>query len=218
MGLFGSRRDKDGDYRELVKLFGLRSEVLTREGRLIFFAQAEASPEGGVMMKPITVSRLDPSIPRYPVMLRGYQAETKRAIHISCYISARKDGNWDVKEPELVGRDNDRAFYRLETAIPAEIVAMQHRELGVIMCQISNVSAGGACILTAAELSIGEKLSLRSMMLESMGISPMMCMIRRAAKRKGAFEYGVKFLDLSPQAEEHLVRTIMDMEQQKRAQ
>ncbi len=217
MGLFGSRKDKNDDYRELTRLIGLRSEVMTREGRLIFFASAELAPGGGVMMRPISTSRLDPSIPRYPVMLRGYLKEEKRAIHISCYISARPDGNWDVTEPESIERDNDRNYYRLETMIPAEIVAGQHRDLGMVIGQITNVSAGGVCLVTTAELKIDENLSIRSMMLDSLGITPLMCVIRRAIRHRNGIEYGCEFLNLTPQVEEQLVQAVMDMERQKRA-
>ncbi len=216
MGLFGGRKDKSDDYRELTRLVGIRSEVMTREGRLIFFASAELAPEGGVMVRPITTSRLDPSIPRYPVMLRGYLKEEKRAVHILCYISARPDGGWNVTEPESDKHDNDRNHYRLETAIPAEVMAAQHRDLGMILCQITNISAGGVRIMTTAELKVDEKLSIRSMMLESMGIAPLMCVIRRAIRHRGGIEYGCEFLGLTPQIEEQLAQLIMDMERQRR--
>lgn len=214
MGLFGSKnKTRDRDYINLAELLGLRIEVMTREEKLIFAATLGITPDGNMELRPLATPRLDPSIPRYPVMLRGYQSEKKEAIHINCFISAGKDGNWNIEETEVVGRDNDREFFRLETSIPGEFTAASRRNQAVMMCQIINVSAGGLALITAHPLEIGEKLTIRSVMLESKGIPPMICTVCRCARRKAGIEYGCEFDNLSPQMEEKLVRTVMDMEQ-----
>lgn len=218
MGLLDWLRNRSNgeDEVDYEQYSGMRFEVMDDRERLIFIAFFTVGDDGTVVLRPIVPPRYPPTGKYYPVLMRGYQQSTKKAIHMEGDISPAGNGNWLVDELKVTGVDNDRAFYRQVTSVGGMVVPMHQRGLNAIPCRVLNISAGGVCIQTGAECMVGEKMMLRTTLFDDWRIAPQMCTVRRATRRRTLFEYGCEFSDLSPGVEEHISKSIMEMQRERK--
>lgn len=220
MGLFSWRKNKNKDdgSSDLTEFEGMRFEVMDEREHLLFSARAGVTWDGALELRPTIVPRFPPGASYIPVLLRGYEPSVKKAIHMEGNIVPLGDGRLQVEDLKLTGKDNDRAFYRQATAIVGSVMPLRQRGVEALPCRVLNVSAGGVCLQVRAECMVGEKLLLRSSLLDGWKEMALMCVVRRATRRKNAFEYGCEFVDLSPALEEAISRAILEMQLQQRAQ
>ena len=217
MGLFDrfSKR-KDAEEESVAGYESMRVEIMDEDGKLLFVARVILSQTDRMELQPITVPRLAPNTLNLPVLLRGYDDTEKKAIHMSGDLSARSNGLWRVDSIAIVGKDNDRAFYRQDTTLSGEITPMQQTGVYSEPCRLINISAGGVCFLADVECREGERILLRSNLLEGWSLTPLVCVVRRVTKRKIGFEYGCEFTDLTPATEDIIAKAIMEMQVKRR--
>ena len=215
--LFTGRGKEDDDKLDLSEFAGMRVEVMDEGGALLFSARASESWDNALVLQPITVPQLRRATDEIPVTLRGYEDETRQAVHMDATLVRRSDGTWRAEDIEITGRDNDRAFYRQSTSIGGEITPMQGAGLYTQPCRVLNISAGGVCILVEPQYRIGDRLLLKSNLLEGWSMTPLLCEVRRVTKRKNGYEYGCEFTELTPAMEDMIAKAIMEMQvRQKR--
>ena len=190
----------------------MRVEIMDEKGGLLFAARTNIKWDGSMELQPITVPRLRPGADAVPVTIRGYEDSVKKAVHMEGTLYDRGNGTWNVEDIELLGKDNDRAFYRQETAIGGEVTPMKQSGVYSEPCRIINISAGGVCILIDMEFRKGEKILLRSNLLEGWALTPLICVVRRVTKRKIGYEYGCEFTELTPAMEDVIAKAIMEMQ------
>lgn len=207
------REDKI-DTETLKSYSGMRLEVMDAKERLVFVARATVSWEGEMCLWPLTSSRLNGDEVSYPVLLRGYDEAAKKAVHMTGYITRGADGGWSVEELEITGKENDRAFFRQGSGLPGEVMPMRQNDIFRAQCRLVNISAGGVCVRTQAEFQLGDRILLKSSLLEGWEVIPLMCVVRRGVKRKAYNEYGCEFVDLTPKMEDMIVKSILERQAQ----
>lgn len=214
MGLFG-RKNRDDEKNEinLREYSGMRLEVMTEKEQLLFIANASINWEEEMVLRPLTTVYLDPSIPQYTVLLRGYQDELKKAVHLKCHISAEQNGTWMTSDVEVLTKSNDREYYRHNMSAVGEFLQLRQKGVGMTPCRLVNLSVGGVRIAADKVLMVGEKLMLRSPVLEGWELAPLMCEVKRVFRKGGAYEYGCEFVDLTPQTEEMISRVLVKLQQ-----
>lgn len=215
MGLFDRlRRKNEEEESDLREYTGMRMEVSSEEGEMLFAARSNVDLHNTLQLRPITVPLFSKGTNYLPVNLRGYEESVRKAVHMEGTLVANGDV-WDVEDIEVTGKDNDRAFFRQDTSIDGEVMPLKQAGIRRLPCKILNVSAGGVCFFTPPEYRTGDRLLLNSKELEPWGISPLVCIVRRVTKRKGGYEYGCEFADLSPAKEDMIVKAIMEMQRQR---
>ena len=205
----------------IVDYSGMRVEVLDTENRLLFVARFSASPSGKVNLYQLSAGsvppeKLPPEGGYLPVHLRGYYDRHKVAIHMNANISLSEDGVWTAEDVVVVNRVNDRAFFRQSVDIKGEVLCLEAADGQYVPCEMVNISAGGACIRTARQFEVGDKLILRVRLLPDEKVEPLACgTLRVTEKKKDIYEYGCKFIDLSPTAEDQIAKAIMEMQRRQ---
>ncbi len=150
------------------------------------------------------------------VAMRGYQESVKKAVHMDCWlVPFEDDGCFKAEKLSVTGKDNDRAFYRQETAISGAVVPLRQKGMSDATCRLVNISAGGVCFLATANYAVGDKLQLKTNMLPGVETPPLVCVVRRATKKRFGFEYGCEFTALDTETEELLARAIMEMQRKR---
>lgn len=217
VGLFDRRtKSKSGGKQDLSEYAGMRIEVMDENGNMLFVGRADVTAGGMLELQPITVPKAAPDAKYVSVLMRGYEESVKKAVHMEGGISPRSNGRWLVEDITVTGKDNDRAFFRQDTVIGGDIVPIKQAGVESRSCQLRNISAGGVCIFVDAEFRMGERLLLRSNLLEGWELTPLICEVRRITKRKGGYEYGCEFVELTPTTEDLIVKAIMEMQLKRR--
>ena len=199
MALFGRKKSEKQEGGSVQSQYsGMRVEVLSRQDQPIFAGQ------------PITIPPLDGG-QRYAVNLRGYQESAQKAVHMEADIVQRTNGAWKVENLEIIGKDNDRAFFRQELVMEGEVVPFKQAGVYSEPCRILNVSAGGVCIQSEDDYRIGDKLLLRSNLFDGQ-LTSLMCIVRRVTKRRVGYEYGCEFTDLTPATEDMISKAVMQIQ------
>lgn len=217
VGLFDRlTKPKSGGKQDLSEYAGMRIEVMNEDGEILFVGRADVTAGGMLELQPITVPRVSPDVKYVSVLMRGYEDSVKKAVHMEGGVSPRSNGRWLVEDITITGKDNDRAFFRQDTVIGGEVMPFKQAGVESQPCKLQNISAGGVCILVDAEYQLGDRLLLRSNLLEGWELTPLICVVRRITKRKGGYEYGCEFADLTPATEDLIVKAIMEMQLKRR--
>jgi len=213
VGLFDrkSKSDQQRAANSTSQYAGMRVEVMNTLDQMIFVGRMSSPWEGGLEITPITVPELD-RIHEYDVNMRGYQESAQKAVHMRGRLTASGANAWRVKNFEVTGRENDRAFYRQEMAADGDITPFRGTNPYAMPCKVLNVSAGGVCIQVDETFRRGDKLLLRSDIFEGKTLPPLVCTVRRVTKRRIGYEYGCEFADLTPATEDMIAKAIMEIQ------
>ncbi len=217
VGLFDRKvaKVKKEEPNGLLQYTGMRLEVMNYvNGGLLFVGRSSFLWDGSMVLQPITVAPEDLSPEGVRVKMRGFQEEVKKAVHMQCRILPFESGGFLVKELEITGKDNDRAFYRQDTAASGEVVPIRQQGLSEATCHLVNISAGGVCFLTASQYKVGDRLLLKTDLLPGRD-APLVCQVRRATRKRFGFEYGCEFTALDQATEDLLSRAIMEMQRKR---
>ena len=217
MGLFDRKiaKVKAEDQNNLIQYSGMRLEVMDEEGALLFVARSSILWDGSMILQPITVPSDRIGSDGLAVTMRGYQETVKKAVHMSCRLTPFEDGGYKVEALEITSKDNDRAYYRQETAISGEVVPVRQRGMSEATCRLVNISAGGVCFIATAQYKVGDRLLLKTNLLPGVEMAPFLCAVRRANKKRFGYEYGCEFIQLDSGTEEMLAKAIMEMQRKR---
>lgn len=248
MGLFDRFRrrkenapleEKKSPQEEIQEYSGLRVEVLTPEGEELFIAKLAIS--GGIcefqligdMQAPEGLQDAavdEEGKPRpIPILARGYDELQQKAIHMEGEMLPYDPRIWRAASLRIVGKDNDRAYFRQDVGSAGTVLALSVPEGsqagtlhglrpdgGPMECRVVNISMGGVCIETSAELEPDSVLALRSRLLPDSEMA-VMCRVCRVNSRRsgGMIEYGCKFEHLDPAMEDQLAKAIAKLQMKR---
>lgn len=218
MGIFDVFRKKTGGepvpaapVEEEPEIYsGMRVEVTTRDGRLLFTARLVNPSDGVAELYQFSESALplDAAEP-VPVCVRGYNDRRRRAVYMEGTISPKPKHVWQVSELKVIRTGNDRAFFRLDTDIEASITIFGGFGAGDKPCRMLNISVGGACITTEHPLREGDKFLLKVRLLEDRDTSVMYCQVLRIIEKDGCPpQYGCRFLELTESDQDRITQNI----------
>ena len=224
----GRNKSADSQQEALGAYSGMRVEVLSLSGQLLFVAKLFLL-RGGIVELQLPSDAVDTApnpeeTEPFQANLRGYDATQRKAIHMTGLITPVTRELWRVERLKIVSKDNDRAFFRQPTSAAGEVSLSSRPGVGRFalaghpgaashVCEVRNISAGGVCIQTDEAFRMGDRLLLKSRLLPGGQLSSLLCEVRRITQRRGnVFEYGCQFIDLSSADEDLIAKAIMDMQ------
>lgn len=204
-----SRDDED------VSIYShMRVEVTTKDGQMLFVAKLmypqrhtaelhQYSEAEIPLLKDCTESAA------LPVHIRGYHDRLRKAVYMEGFISPMPNHIWLVSHLLVARVGNDRAFFRLDTDLPASVTKFSGRNAGDFPCRLLNISVGGACIASEQRYWEGDKLLLTVKLLEDRDPSIMYCQVLRVVEKEdGPWEYGCRFLELNDADQDRITENI----------
>lgn len=201
---------QEEEYEEPEVYSGMRVEVTSMGGDLLFAGKL-MSPNGGrAELYQYTESAPPENEEPFQAHIRGYNDRNRKAVYMEGTISPLPKHIWKVEDLRVVRTGNDRAFFRLETNLPATITIFGSGfGGGERECRLLNISVGGARIGMDSQLHTGDKFLLKVKLLEDRDTSVMYCEVLRALEAKdGKFEYGSRFLELTEADQDKISQNI----------
>ena len=194
---------------------GMRVEVLDEKNELLFVADTEIISED--ILELVRTSELfNPEIPdEMPVSIRGFNAYQNRGIHVAGKLSrlaGNMDSAWLVRELDLKGKDTGRIFSRRPIKAQAWVRPAGDDGAPWLECRVVNASAGGVCFRCVEPLEPEGKLCIRFRLRPGREQPPLNISIRRMTDRGSEFEYGCEFVDLSPEVDTIITRTVIQLQ------
>ena len=223
--LFGKRAKdspvpKSKQERELeeIELYsGMRVEVTTFEGRLLFVAKLLGLQGSRAELHQYSETELPQDSEPIYVRIRGYADHERKAVYMEGRIFPSEKHTWHVEELTVARVGNDRAFFRLDTNLDATATMFSGLEIGEKPCKLLNISVGGACIASEFRYQEDDKFLLKVQLLENRDMSVMYCQVLRVIDRgEGKYEYGCRFLELNEADQARITQNIFAVQRQKR--
>lgn len=188
---------------------GMRVEVTTRDGRLLFTARLSTPLGDTARLYQFSETALPLDSETVPVCIRGYNDRRRTAVYMEGVISPEPKHVWHVSEMKVIRTGNDRAFFRLDTDIEASMTIFGGFGAGDKPCRMLNISVGGACIATEHPLREGDKFLLKVKLLEDRDLSVMYCQVLRMIQKDGSIpQYGCRFLELTESDQDRITQNI----------
>ena len=222
--LFGRRQKEQPPQREheedkeLQIYSGMRVEVTTHDGRLLFVAKLIGPHHGRAELHQYSEADDIPETEEpLAVRIRGYHDWEKKAIYMEGRITPREQHKWSVEDLVVVQISNDRAFFRLSTDLPATVTTFGGFGAGEKPCRLLNISVGGACISSESSYREGDKFLLKVKLLEDRDISAMFCQVLRIIdKGDSQYKYGCRFLEVTEADQEKITQNIFAIQRKQR--
>lgn len=208
---------KPDPIEDLEAYSGMRVEVTTFDGRLLFVAKLQRLR--GSMAELYQYSEADIPQDAEPmrVRIRGYHDHQRKAVYMEGTISPGPMHVWQVEELVVARIGNDRAFFRLSTDIEATATTFGGIGAGEKPCRLLNISVGGACISSEYPYREGDKFLLKVKLMEDRDISAMFCQVLRIIdKGNSMYEYGCRFLELNENDQEKITQNIFAVQRRQR--
>ena len=192
----------------------MRVEVTTKDGQMLFVAKLmcpqrhtaelhQYSEADVPLLKDCSESEA------LPVHIRGYHDRLRKAVYMEGFISPMPRHIWLVSHLYVARVGNDRAFFRLDTDLPASISKFSGRSAGDFPCRLLNISVGGACVASEQRYWEGDRFLLSVKLLEDRETSIMYCQVLRVVEKEDApFEYGCQFLELNDADQDKITENI----------
>ena len=200
----------------------MRVEVTTKDGQMLFVAKLmypqrhtaelhQYSEAEAPLLKDCSEAEA------IPVHIRGYHDRLRKAVYMEGFISPQPRHIWLVSHLYVARVGNDRAFFRLETDLPASVTKFSGRNSGVQPCRLLNISVGGARVSSERQYWEGDKLLLTVKLLEDREPSIIYCEVLRVIeKENGLWEYGCQFLELNEADQDRITENIFTAQRQSR--
>lgn len=191
---------------------GMRVEVSTFDGRILFVAKLMSLWGNTAQLHQYSeappIKEAEEGEP-FRVRIRGYNDRERKAVYMEGNISPLPQSKWRVEELVVARIGNDRAFFRLDTDLPASISKFSGRSAGDFPCRLLNISVGGACVASEQRYWEGDKFLLSVKLLEDRETSIMYCQVLRVVEKEDApFEYGCQFLELNDADQDKITENI----------
>lgn len=212
------RREGIGEYH------GMRVEAISEEGdEVLFTGRFVIVPEQGIKELHILsepVSPLDQE-ETCSVNLRGFMASQGfmtsqgMAVHMNATISPLRENVWHVDNLNILAKDNDRAFFRLDTNLYGKVTRVGSDDSDTYECLVRNISAGGVCFRVDEQLEIGDTVLLSARLLPDQEMEPLLCRVRRIMPIRGGNYYGCQFLELDPATEDQISKVVVQLQMER---
>ncbi|MCI8598998.1 MAG: PilZ domain-containing protein [Lachnospiraceae bacterium] len=222
--LFGTRgkeepvqSEEENNAEELKAYSGMRVEITTEDGRLLFVAKLMGLKGNQAELHQYSEIEIAQEEESIHVRIRGYSDHERKAVYLEGVITPKQKHIWQVDELTVVKIGNDRAFFRLTTDLDATATMFSGLEMGEKPCKLLNISVGGACIGSEYRYHKDDKFLLKVKLIEDRPVSAMFCqVIRIIEKEDEKFEYGCQFLELTEDDQEKITQNIFEVQRQRR--
>lgn len=192
---------------------GMRMEVLDSGGEPLFFGNADVISET-VLEVVRTSELLSQTIEEnMPVCVRGFDPQRNRSVQLEgrlSRLSQDQDNAWLVREVVSRGAGAGRMFSR--QSVRAQGWVLPEESTQWLECRVVNASAGGVCFRMTEPMEPDARLKIRFRLPEGREQPPLTIRIRRVSDRGGEFEYGSEFVDLSPEVDTIIARTVIRLQ------
>lgn len=196
----------------------MRVEVTALDGRLLFVAKLMYPRGTTAELHQYSESALPEDTEPVRARIRGYHDGMRKAVYMEGVVSPLPRHIWKVENLVVARVGNDRAFFRLDTNIDAQVTKFTGRNAGEKPCRLLNISVGGARIAAAQQYWEGDKLLLNARLFRDRESSIMYCQVLRAVEREdGTYEYGCQFLELTETDEGKITQNIFELQRKMRA-
>lgn len=139
----------------------------------------------------------------------GYGSRQARTAPIEGEIASQHEFFWRREDLKLVRVKNDRAFFRVETNLKAQILHMERFGAGEMQARVRNISAGGAAIGTKCQCCVGDKILLKVKLLADEEEWRLFCKVVRIEEHGVAgFVYGCQFIELDGEEQGRLLQSV----------
>ena len=205
------------DAEELARYSGMRVEVTSDAGQLLFVAKLLGLRENRAELHQYSESELSQISEPIHAKIRGYSDHERKAVYLEGVITPGPRHIWQVEELTVVRTTNDRAFFRLDTNQNATITMFSGLSMGEKPCKLLNISIGGASIRSKAKYYEGDKFLLKISLMDNGPESAIYSEVKRVIEKDyGEFEYGCQFLELRDDDQEKITKNIFDAQCQNR--
>lgn len=196
---------------ELGIYSGIRVEVTTSEGQLLFVAKLLGLRGDKGELHQYSEGVVPENDEPFRVRIRGYVDREKKAVHMEGAITPLQKNIWLVEELTVLKVGNDRAFFRLDTNLDATATMFGGLEMGEKPCRLLNISIGGASIRSKCRYHEGDKFLLKVRLLEDRPISAIFSQVVRITEKDTAeYEYGCRFLEMTEEDQEKITKNIFE--------
>lgn len=210
--------EKAGEAEELDIYSGMRVEVTSPDGRLLFVAKLMGLHGNQAELHPYSETNISPTEEPFPVQIRGYSDRDRKAVSMEGVIAPLPENKWSVAELKVCRIGNDRAFFRLDTDLEATATMFSGLAMGEKPCRLLNISIGGACIGSECRYHDGDRFLLKVRLLEERPESAMFAQVVRVIEKGDAgYEYGCRFLELTEADQDQITQNIFAAQRQKRS-
>lgn len=224
MGLFGRSGRKSGargrsadDRSELDAYEGIRVEVMTADGYMLFAARISEVEGNSAKLHQLSGEDLGGEGP-LRVRIRGYSSSDKSAVCMEGVIIPVSRDEWKAEKITVTRTGNDRAFFRLDIDLDA-MVAISGSTAGEKSCKLRNISLGGVCIVSEHKVEKGEMLLLRVRLAGDETESALFCRaLRVTEKGEDGYEYGCQFMGLNEEDQRRITQMILEAQRGGRKQ
>ena len=207
-----------GEAQEELEIYsGMRVEVTTMEGRLLFVAKLLGLHDDKAELHQYSESDKFQEGESIHVRIRGYSDHDRKAVYMEGRISPMPHHTWQVEELTVARIGNDRAFFRLDTNLDATATTFGGPNAGEKPCRLLNISVGGACIASEFQYREKDKFLLTVKLFEDREVSAMFCQVLRIISRgEDKYEYGCQFLELNENDQEKITQNIFAAQRKMR--
>lgn len=225
MGLFDFFRrgaekqgaEKSPDKAELVIYSGMRVEVTTLEGHLLFVAKLMCPRDSAPELHQYSEASAPKGPEPVPVRIRGYLDREKKAVYMEGTITPQPERIWLVKNLVVSRIENDRAFFRLNTNIDATATTFGGANAGQRPCKLLNISVGGAYITSQFPYQEGDTFLLKFRLLEGGEVSSIYCQVLRTIDKGSSLpKYGCRFLEVNESDQARIAQSIFAVQRRQR--
>ena len=208
---------QENDTEELELYSGIRVEVTTSQGQLLFVAKLLGLHGNRGELHQYSEAAIPPDSEPVPVRIRGYSDRDRKAVYMEGVIRPSPRNIWLVEELKVCSAGNERAFFRLTTNLDATATMFSGLAMGEKPCKLLNISVGGASVSSKSRYHLGDKFLLKVRLLEDRPVSAIYGQVVRVTEKKdGEYEYGCRFLELTEEEEEKITRSIFTVQRQQR--
>lgn len=203
---------------EVAAYSNMRVEVTTLDGHMLFVAKL-MNPRGATAeLHQYSEAAISPDSLEGPlhVRIRGYHDHLRKAVYMEGDITPQPRHIWQVEHFIVSRVGNERAFFRLDTDLPASVTKFSGRNSGERPCQMLNISVGGARIVSDCQYWEDDKLLLTVKLLEDRDPSVMFCKVLRVIEKEEGYEYGLQFLELNEADQDKITENIFTAQRKVR--
>lgn len=213
----GEESAKNQQEERLRPYSGMRVEVTTMNGQELFIAKLVHLQGDMAQLHQYTAAEIPPELEEAAkVRIRGYSDKEEKAVYLEGVITLRPERIWTVENLTLLKRENDRAFFRVDTDIDALARPVSNVVAEGGPCKLLNISVGGACISSKSQYREKERLLLNVKLMEERDVSLLLCEVLRITKKENAvFEYGCRFLEMGEADAQKVAQVIFDLQREK---
>lgn len=209
---------KTDDIEAINVYSGMRVEVTTFDGRLLFVAKLLGLHGCNAELHQYLENESPQDDSPLHVRIRGYNDHEKKAVYMEGVITPKPKHIWMVEELTVVKAENARAFFRLTTNLDATASMFSGLEIGEKPCKLLNISVGGAYIASECRYYEGDKFLLKVQLLEDRPESAMFCEVLRIIEKDNEkFEYGCQFLEMTEEDQRKITQNIFAAQRKKKS-